>query len=275
MEAFFAHSYLILFGTLAVGGLLALAVPPFPEMERGFYKSSGVVYAALGYMMAAGDAWLYWTYGSEGPVAPIAIGLWCVFCLFFTAYIITLYVELPFLRARLFPAAVFSGFIAIASTGVGFVPDGASTLWAVPVCWSLMSGAAVVGAGATGMLLGHWYLIDTGLDLAPLRSMLAFCRVCLGLEVVLVLAAVALALLWPDSPFREGVAAAVSGRYVALVVGRVACWALAGFLLFLIGRTLAIPQTMAATGLFYIQALTVAVGQIFAHWLLFRTGVPL
>ena len=46
-------------------------------------------------------------------------------------------------------------------------------------------------------------------------------------------------------------------------------------LMHLIGRTLAIPQTMAATGLFYIQALVVAVGEICGHWLLFRTGLPL
>ena len=134
---------------------------------------------------------------------------------------------------------------------------------------------AVAGAAATGMLLGHWYLIDTGLDLEPLHRMYSFCRACLGVEIVLVLAAALLAVAWPSSPFRDGVELAVTSRYVWLVVGRVATWSLAALLLALIARTLAIPQTMAATGLFYIQALTVAVGQIFAQWLLFRTGVPL
>ena len=81
--------------------------------------------------------------------------------------------------------------------------------------------------------------------------------------------------LWPGSPWRESFAIATSERFYLLLVGRVATWTMALGLLVMIARTLAIPQTMAATGLFYIQALVVAVGQIFGHWLLFRTGLPL
>lgn len=275
MEALFAHTYLILFGKLATGGLLALAVPPFHEIERGFYKSTAVVYVAMAYIVAAGDAYLFWTYGSDGPVGLFVVIAWFFFATVSTCYVVTLYLELPLLRARLFPTAVFSGFAGLAVTAAGYVPEGVSILWAVPVMWSFMAGAAVVGAGATGMLLGHWYLIDTGLDLTPLRRMWAYCRACLGVEIVFVLTAAALTLLWPASPFADGLGLAFSGRYIWLVAGRVATWGLAALLLRLIARTLAIPQTMAATGLFYIQALTVAVGQIFAHWLLFRTGAPL
>jgi len=50
---------------------------------------------------------------------------------------------------------------------------------------------------------------------------------------------------------------------------------LTGVLFILIEKTLEIPQTMAATGLFYIAALGAAVGEIASHWLLFRTGIPL
>lgn len=275
VEALFAHTYLILFGKLAAGGLLALAVPPFHEMERGFYKSTGVVYAFMAYIMAAGDAYLVWTYGTDGPVGIVGLIVWVIFALLFTAYVATLYVEMPFLRARIFPAAVLAGFLALAITATGYVPAGASISWALPIAWVLMSGAVITGAAATGMLLGHWYLIDTGLDLGPLNRMYAFCRVCLGIEVAVVLVAAMLVALWPSSPFAAGVTLALTGRYVLLVLGRLLAWALAALLLMLIGRTLAIPQTMAATGLFYILALTVAVGQIVAQWLLFRTGAPL
>jgi hypothetical protein len=48
-----------------------------------------------------------------------------------------------------------------------------------------------------------------------------------------------------------------------------------GLLLLLIRKTLAIPQTMAATGLFYIEALGRRGGQILRAVLLFRTGLPL
>ena len=45
--------------------------------------------------------------------------------------------------------------------------------------------------------------------------------------------------------------------------------------LFQLRPTDAETQTMAATGLFYLEALVVLVGQIAGHWLLFRTGLPL
>jgi hypothetical protein len=80
--------------------------------------------------------------------------------------------------------------------------------------------------------------------------------------------------LWPGSPFGGAIDSAFGQRFFPLVVGRVATWMIALVLLAMIGRTLAIPQTMAATGLFYVQALTVSVGEILAHWLLFRTRLP-
>ena len=74
---------------------------------------------------------------------------------------------------------------------------------------------------------------------------------------------------------KTAFAAAFSPRFVWLVIARLTSWALAAVILELIRRTLEIPQTMAATGLFYIAALVIAVGQIAGHWLLFRTGLPL
>jgi hypothetical protein len=275
VEILFAHTYLLLFGKLAVGGLLALAVPPFTELERGFYKSTAAVYVACAYAMAFGDAYLLFAHPDRTPVTLTALALWLTFCALFTGYLIPLFVELPFLRARLFPAAIFAGFAALVATASGYVPDGTSALASIFFALPALAGAAVVGAGLTGMLLGHWYLIDTGLDLGPLQSVLVYCRASLFAEVACVtFAAVALA-LWPGSPWQEGFAAAFGSRFAWLVVLRLATWGLAALLLRLIRKTLEIPQTMAATGLFYIEALVISVGQIAAHWLLFRTGLPL
>ena len=112
MEILFAHTYLILFGKLAVGGLLALAVPPFFDVERGFYKSTAAVYLALGYLMAAGEAYLLARYGASHVVSPASLISWGIFVALFSAYVLTLFVESPAIRARVFPAAVFSGFVA-------------------------------------------------------------------------------------------------------------------------------------------------------------------
>lgn len=277
MEIQFAHTYLFLFGKLAAGGLLSLAVPPFFELERGFFRSTGAVYLAAAFLMVLGLAALRLQYAGAGAAAgsATAMTLWAVFLLIFAAYYLTLFVELPFLRARLFPLAVLTGFAAVGSTAATYVPAGVSVAAVIPFALSACAGAGLVGAGVSGMLLGHWYLIETDLDLAPLTRMLAFCRGCLVAEVACVLFGVSVVWLWPGSPWRDGFAALLGGRYAWLVAGRLAAWGLAGFLLLLIRKTLAIPQTMAATGLFYIEALVGAVGQILALWLLFRTGLPL
>ena len=43
----------------------------------------------------------------------------------------------------------------------------------------------------------------------------------------------------------------------------------------MIRRVLAIPQTMAATGLFYVATLAVLVGEFLGRYFTFRTGLPL
>jgi hypothetical protein len=275
LEVLFAHTYLILFGKLSAGGLLALAVPPFFEVERGFYKSTAAVYVAMGYLMAGGEAYLLARYGQSRVVTPASVAAWTLFVGLFSAYVVTLFFERPRLRARVFPAAVAAGFFALAVTTWTYAPDNAGFFAGLPYAATAIAGAAAAGAGVTGMLLGHWYLIETGLDLLPLRRMLAFCRATVAIELIVIPLAALTLWMWAGSPLHEGFAAAFGERFYLLIVGRVCAWLLALVLLALIGRTLAIPQTMAATGLFYIQALTVTVGQIFGHWLLFRTGLPL
>ena len=44
---------------------------------------------------------------------------------------------------------------------------------------------------------------------------------------------------------------------------------------YMIWRTLQIPQTMAATGLFYVALLAAIVGEFLGRFLLFRTSLPL
>jgi hypothetical protein len=76
-------------------------------------------------------------------------------------------------------------------------------------------------------------------------------------------------------PARAGVQGVLTA-HLALFGARVAVSPLgAGVLGWMIRRTLDIPQTMAATGLFYIAVLAVLVGEMLGRFLLFRTGLPL
>ena len=50
----FSACFLLVFGQLAVGGLAALAVPPFALLERGFYKSSAGVFVGCAVVYLSG-----------------------------------------------------------------------------------------------------------------------------------------------------------------------------------------------------------------------------
>ena len=87
-----------------------------------------------------------------------------------------------------------------------------------------------------------------------------------GVATVLLLAttnegATALSTLWSDSRTL---------LVTRVVLGPVAALGVA----WLIHRTLQIPQTMAATGLFYIAILAVLVGEMLGRLILLRTSLP-
>jgi hypothetical protein len=77
--------------------------------------------------------------------------------------------------------------------------------------------------------------------------------------------------LAPGEPLHRLVTEHRSLFLLRVVLGPLAAYALA----WMIGRTLDVPQTMAATGLFYIGLLAVVVGEILGRTILFRTALPL
>jgi hypothetical protein len=139
---------------------------------------------------------------------------------------------------------------------------------------AFLASALALGAVVTGMLLGHWYLIDIGLSIEPLERVYRFflgallAQVAIGVLGVLLLAATtndggaAAASLWRDQRAL---------LLTRVVLGPVAALGVA----WLIHRTLRIPQTMAATGLFYIAILAVLVGEMLGRLILLRTSLPL
>src|SRR5262249_10604599 len=139
---------------------------------------------------------------------------------------------------------------------------------------AFVAGAMVLGAVATGMLLGHWYLIDLGLSIEPLQRLLRYFVTVLVVQ--LAVAAVTVLLIGLTS--GEGAATVarlwrehLPLRAMRLRLGPVSALGLA----WMIHRTLRIPQTMAATGLFYIAILAVLVGEMLGRLILFRTSLPL
>lgn len=265
----FARCFLLVFCQLGVGGLLSLAVPPFHELERGFYKSSAGVFLSAAALGGIGTVYLWATRAASG-VGWVECVLWIAFVALFALYMATLWGEAMALRARLFAAALLTGLAALAASAWTLFAVGGVLLHLLATLTTLASAAAL-GAVTTGMLIGHWYLIDPGMEIEPFHRCFRFFVATLWVEVA-GLAAVLLLLLLGDAGGAEGALSAHVGLLLLRVVlGPVAALAIAA----MIRRVLAIPQTMAATGLFYIATLAVLVGEFLGRYFTFRTGLPL
>lgn len=270
MDILFPRVFLLVFAQLSVGGLFCLSIPPFHEMERGYYKSSAFVFWAIGTLSSLGHLLLWRRPGATdvGGLGGFEVALWCLYCVCAGAYLASLWYEYFVIRARLFAAAWATGFAALVTSALSFAADGALPLAALLFPLSFVLAALVLGAAGSGMLLGHWYLIDRDLSLAPLWSVLRLCVLCVAAQIGL-LAATALVLAWAGglSPLWDDYGWVILGRVAISPLGTAALAAM-------IWRTLLIPQTMAATGLFYIAVLGATVGELIGRYLLFRTGLP-
>jgi hypothetical protein len=266
----FARCFLLVFCQLGVGGLLALAVPPFHDLERGFYKSSAGVFLFLALVGGLGTAYLWLTRDASG-VSVLEVALWLLFLGLFAAYMATLWGEAMALRARLYAAALLIGTLALVASAWTLFSVGGPVVHVIATVTTLAS-AATLGAVTAGMLIGHWYLIDPGMDIEPFQRCFRFFVATLWIEIGGLLAVLAALLLTGvgDSG-TDPLQAHLELLLLRVALGPVAALAMAA----MIRRVLAIPQTMAATGLFYIATLAVLVGEFLGRYFTFRTGLPL
>jgi hypothetical protein len=266
----FAQCFLLIFAQLAAGGVAALAVPPFAVLERGFYKSSAAVLLGCALVFLGGRVALAIRSGTEAA----EIALWALFALMLALYMAALWGDSAPRRARAYTAALASGLLALMGSALSYRPGPFLAPATLLYPLAFVTGALALGGVAVGLLLGHWYLIDLGLSIDPLRRLFRYFMTVLIVHVV-VLGATVLILALGSGPGATAVALLwrEHGTLLALrlVLGPVAAFGL-GFLIY---RTLQIPQTMAATGLFYVAILAVMVGELLGRLILFRTSLPL
>jgi len=270
----FSECFFLVFGQLALGGAVALAVPPFHVLDRGFYRSSGGTFAGFAVAFAVTKGILSWQVPGLRGRPGVELALWLVFAAALVGYVALLWTEQGRLRARLFSLSLFSGLIALVVSATAFLP----TTFSGPIVWlyplPFLSAALSLGAVATGMLLGHWYLIDLGLSIDPLARLLRFFIWTTVAHVVVLLAVLAVAWLGGGEPARA--VGALAGEHRVLFAARFLLGPLPALVIaWLIQRTLQIPQTMAATGLFYVAILFAMVGELLGRLVLYQTGLPL
>jgi hypothetical protein len=272
----FSSSFLIFFYQVALGGMFALAGTPFHEIERGFYKST----AGVLYFLAVVGFWGKSHFYLQAVTQSISLGLGLeiffhsAFILAFTAYMISLWGERQLFRARSFSATLLTGLagLLISSHSFSSAPLLAVETVIYPAAFFLSS--LLLGSVTVGMLIGHWYLIDTGQSLDPFIRIYKF-------FVYALVAQCLFYLLAPLGLYLAGSPASLKGlqrlwqNHSTLLVCRLIAGQIAPLILsWMIWRTLLIPHTMAATGLFYIALLGVFVGEILGRQILALTALP-
>jgi hypothetical protein len=272
----FAHCFLLVFGQLALGGFFALGQLPFHDIERGFYKSSAAVFLASALCISVGELTLAWRpAGEAGAPHPFEVAAWTVFTLTAGVYVSSLWGDLYRRRALAYVGTLVTGLLALIVTAMQFSPAPPWSLETVLYPASFLVSALLLGATASVMLLGHLYLIDVGMPLAPFIRIWRLYRASLLIQ----LATIALSLVLLQLGGGAATSAAIHSLWsdhrallwTRLGLGPIPALAIA----WMIWRTLAIPQTMAATGLFYVAVLTTVVGEMLGRFLLYRTSLPL
>jgi hypothetical protein len=170
---------------------------------------------------------------------------------------------------------LLSGIIALSVSASTYRQAPLVSIETVLYPLSFLTSSLMLGAVATGMSLGHWYLIELGLSLDPFKRVFKFYAGTLIVQLGVLVGGVGLLVV----AGRASTLSSLSTLWTdhsALLWLRLGLGPLASLpLAYMIWRTLQIPQTMAATGLFYIAILAAVVGELLGRFILFRTALPL
>jgi hypothetical protein len=271
-----SNSFLVFLYQVAFGGLLAVAGTPFHEIERAFYKSTaGVLYViALLELWGESSLWMQGTLQASEWGTRLEIIFHLIFVLAFSCYMASLWMELPSFRARSFAISILTGLAGLMLSAHRFYHAPLLSLETLIYPSMFFVSALLLGSVTVGMLIGHWYLIDTGQSLDPFVRIYKFFVFSLIAQCVLF--ALSLVLLhFFGVPSTLKAMEQLWREHSTLLVTRVIVGQCAPLVLsWMIWRTLLIPHTMAATGLFYIALLGVFVGEILGRQIIALTALP-
>lgn len=268
----YATAFVMFLYQLSVGGLVGLAATPFTELERGFYKSTAGVLAAAALLALWGRLDLLPETPGIGDILSLVLS--GGFTVFLILYFISLWGERAFLRARFFSTAILTGLagVMVASYGFSHSPVGPVEAVFLPVRFVVSS--LLLGAVTVGMLIGHWYLIETGQSLEPFLRVFRFFVALLIVQTCLEALAAALLYLFGTAHTAATVRSLFDDHLALLSSRFLVAQAAPLALSWMIWKTLAdFRNTMAATGLFYIALLGVFVGELLSSQILVLAGM--
>jgi hypothetical protein len=136
--------------------------------------------------------------------------------------------------------------------------------------WQLAATATsglVLGVSFAAMLLGHWYLNAPGMELAPLRRLIAVAAVAL-------IAQAAVSGIGLAAELSSGKDLSLAWLLFVLLRWSFGLFGVAG-LLWMAYQTLKIPNTQSATGILYVAVIGTFVGELTGLLLSAESAYPL
>lgn len=143
--------------------------------------------------------------------------------------------------------------------------------------FSFVGSALMLGSVLGAMITGHWYLVNHKLSIQPLRlASLLFLGATLA-RVLFVVALMSYASFSNEQAFAASARALLSFSGQGLLFWARCAIGLIGPLIFafMIYETVKLRSTQSATGMLYATVVLVFIGEAFAKFLWFFTGIPL
>ncbi|MBI3990418.1 MAG: hypothetical protein HY347_12485 [candidate division NC10 bacterium] len=257
-----AAALIVLLHQTATGSFFVLLAAPEGLRRRGFLKVVAFTALAL-----------------EGVIFGVSfaltgITLWMVgfslVAILFTGSLFLKEAEKGFFMYRLL---VLIGVLTLAASALPFRIASSLSFNDGFLFLNFFLSALLLGSVTTGMLLGHWYLIEPGLSIKPLKRLTALYVLSTLAQGFFILVTLGLLASTGDGPPR---ASLFLSQYGLILAGRVGVGILASVVLgILVWETLKIPHTQAATGLLYVAVVMAVVGEFLGRYLLVVSLVPL
>ena len=192
------------------------------------------------------------------------------------ALLAVLLLSLPYaflaMRGARIPALVFGAIASLAGLAslVFLAEVFAVPTWGVALTLlSLVVGAIVLGGVTLGMTLGHWYLVTPRLPEQPLREMIFWLMVAMGVQAALI----TLALILPRDEIANAVDTPIlQNPFFWMRVGGGLLFPM--LLVWMAYDSSGVRAMQSATGLLYIAMALVLCGEVLGKGLLFVSAVP-
>ena len=247
---------------LAAGGLFVTAVLAFSNQLPGafllFCTASAAGAAALaGFLDAGSTRWVWFGLA-------LASGVWHIA-----------------LRKGAGSGRLAAGLAALASVGAPILAalltfnNGNSGVSGGGLAMAgAMSSSLLLGTVTVTMILGHWYLVDTSLSIAPLRDAALWFSIAVVLRWAAVLSVLGYG-GWEVLRVSRAADFIFSTNGLFFLFRSLMGLAAPLLLSVLIWQTVKMRSTQSATGLLYVALILVLFGELVSQFLLVRTGYPL